>query len=277
MPKPSVSAGLPALSSTLLIPLAARAHGDRLFPQLALGDNHAAAALKALRADITPYLEDRASVFGIMARATVLRQLAEDFFTRHPRSLGVNLGCGFSHYFQWLDSGHNRWLDADLPEVIALRERVLGLHGKARYRQQACDLRDLDWWDALGLPPKPEGPPVVLMSEGVLMYFEPVQVEALIREFAERAPPRSQLLFDAMCWLAIGQARLHPSVRHTGAEFRWGLRSVADLALLHPRLVVRSEHALMEGYGWPYSVIGPSLRWFTGAPFYGAIQLEVPA
>ena len=265
---------LGAVPSTLLIPLAARAFGDALFPQFALGDASAAQTARTLGVDLQHFLQDPSSVFGVLVRTAKLRQLARDFFALHPRACGANLGCGLAHYFQWLDTGHNQWLDADCPEVIALRDSVLPSH-TARHTHASVDLRNTQWWDQLGLARSRRHTPHVLVCEGVLMYLEPEQVRNVLQTFGERAPAGSELYFDVMGWMGAGWAHMHPSVRHTGARFHWGVRSMDELTAAHPRLRLLAELAVMEHYGLPYSVLCPSLRALYGVPLYGLIRMGV--
>jgi O-methyltransferase involved in polyketide biosynthesis len=269
-------AGLCDVASTLLIPLAARACGDALFPRVAQGDAHAARILSRLGADVSAYLADRASVYGVLVRTQVFRRCALRFFERHPRAIGASLGAGLGHYHQWLDNGCNTWIDADLPEVIALRESLLP-DDNPRRLDALLDLTRPGWWARLGLPSGPDEPPVLLICEGVLMYLEPAQVQAVLHEVGEKAPPGSRLLLDALCWLAVGRARRHPSVRHTGAEFRWGARHWRDLTAPHPRLRLDAEHKVMEGYGWSHAALGPLFRFAMGVPLYGVAELGVDA
>jgi O-methyltransferase involved in polyketide biosynthesis len=261
--------GLPPASRTLLIPLAARANAARLLPQLDVDDRYAAAGLALFEhGGDERWLEDKPSMHAVLVRTTILRELAHAFFERHPRSLGVNLGCGLSHYFQWLDAGHNRWIDADLPVVTALRAHMPWPRHPRR-RDLTVDLTDTEhWWDTLGLPPTRNAPPLLLLAEGVLPYLQPEQASALLRTFGERAPAGSTLVFDAVCALASGWAALHPSVGPTGAQFCWGPRTLADLTAPHERLHLLSEHSVMESYGFPYAQAWPCFRWLTGVPFY---------
>ena len=112
---------LPAVPRTLLIPLAARAMGAGCFPHLACGDALATRLLQTLGVDVSAYLEDRPTVLNILWRTRHICRAARSFFVHHPHAWGINLGAGLSHYFQWLDNSHNTWVDADLPEVMALR------------------------------------------------------------------------------------------------------------------------------------------------------------
>jgi len=273
-PTPSTLRTLGGVPTTLLIPLAARAFADAMFPRFALGDTLAAQTAQALGVDLQHFLQDQASVFGVLVRTTQLRQLARNFFAEHPRACGANLGCGLAHYFQWLDNGHNQWLDADCPDVMALRDQFLPSHC-ARHTHACVDLRDPRWWDQLGLAKTRRHAPHVLVCEGVLMYLEPDEVHAVLHTFGDRAPAGSELLFDVLGWMGAGWAQWHPSVRHTGAQFRWGVRSMGELTAAHPRLRLLAELPVMEYFGFPYAAVWPSVRALYGVPLYGLVRLGV--
>ena len=255
------------------IPLAARALGERLFPGMAVSDAHALDTLTQLGDDGSRWLQDRQSIYGVLARTHCFRALAQDFLQRQPQGHVVNLGCGLSDYFQWLDNGQMHMTDADLGPVTALRRQLLPRQSE-RQEIREFDLADADWWQRLGLPADRSGPAVFMMAEGVSMYLQPEQMQALWTTFAQRSPPGSELVFDAMCWLAAGRASQHPSVRLTQAQFHWGLRREADLAQAHPRLQLVAAHQVMEGYGPPYSLVGPAFRWTFGVHFYAIYQLK---
>lgn len=266
-------AALSAVPSTLRIPLAARAWGERLFPQVAVGDVHAAATLAALGDDGRQWLSDLHSVYGCLARTRRFRELARHFLALYPDGHIVNLGCGLSHYFQWLDNDRVRMTDADLPEVLAIRRELLPVRCD-RYELRELDLTAPDWWSSLGLPVRHDAPPLFLFCEGVLMYLPPEAVHGVLRTFGECAPAGSLFAFDAMCWLAVGCAQQNLSVRHTKAEFLWGVRRPMELQQLHPRLRLRATHPVMEGYGLPYSVVGPLFRAFMGVHLYAIYVLQ---
>jgi O-methyltransferase involved in polyketide biosynthesis len=263
---------LSAVPSTLRIPLAARASGDALFPQVAVRDAYAAAILEKIRDDGLALPEDRATIYGILARTRRFRSLAQDFLKQHPGARVVNMGCGLSHYFQWLDDDKSRMTDADLPEVLELRRELIP-EAHPRHDVRELDLTSPDWWDQLGLPRKRKAQPVFLFTEGVLMYLKPETVQAVFATFGERAPAGSVLAFDAMCWIATGRARNHPSVRPTGAEFLWGLRRPGDLTQAHPRLRLQAIYRVMEGLGLAYAMFGPMFRMFFGVPLYAVYAL----
>ncbi|MDH6593958.1 O-methyltransferase involved in polyketide biosynthesis [Variovorax sp. TBS-050B] len=264
---------LSAVPSTLRIPLAARASGDALFPQLAVRDAYAASILERIRDDGDALPEDRSTIYGILNRTRRFRSLAQEFLQQHPGGRVVNMGCGLSHYFQWLDDGRARLTDADLPEVLDLRRELIP-DIDPRHDERALDLTAADWWEQLALPRRRRASPVFLFTEGVLMYLAPDRVRAVLKTFGERAPAGSVLAFDAICWLAVGHAARHPSVRATGAEFLWGVRRPAELAQAHPRLRLESTHRVLDGIGLPYAVVAPLAMLLFGVPLYAVYALR---
>ena len=266
--------GWDALARTLLIPLAARACGDAMFPALAAGDGHAARLLDALGVDVAPFIADRHSVCGVLSRTRLMRTAAQAFFDRHPQATGVALGAGLSHYHQWLDNGRNRWIDIDRAPVAALRERWLPASPPRRLNR-AADLAAPDWWLDAGLPLHGRGEPLLLLAEGVLMYLEPAHVQRLLRLIGEHAPAGSLLLADCFGRHMVGMEGWHPSVRRTAARFRWGLKTVEDLARPHPRLQLVAEQPVMDAMGAAEAYAARWFRFVTGVPFYSVYLLGV--
>ncbi|MFO1232842.1 MAG: class I SAM-dependent methyltransferase [Paenacidovorax caeni] len=150
--------------------------------------------------------------------------------------------------------GANQWLDADLPEVMALRYALLP-PPCPRMRHADLDLSQPGWWQRLGLPTQRSATPVLLVCEGVLMYLPPAQVHAVLAEFAQHAPPGSRMVLDVMTRRAVGCAARHASVRATGAEFRWGVGRMAELEAVHPRLQRCASKA------WRRAMAGRALPW----------------
>ena len=87
-------AQLPAVPSTLLIPLAARAHGGRYFAWMACQDAVATRLLASLGANVNPYLDDLPTVLNVLWRTRAIKEAGRAFFAEHPQGLGVNLAAG---------------------------------------------------------------------------------------------------------------------------------------------------------------------------------------
>ena len=275
--KPAPAARLakawPAVPSTLRISLAGRALGDALFPAMAINDRFAAATLQAIGDDGTRWATDRYSMWGVLARTRFLCDQARGFMQRYPDAHFVNIGCGLSQYFQWLDNGQTRMTDADLPEVIAVREQLLPPLN-ARHRVLPVDVAQPDWWQQLQLPGR-DARPLFLMMEGVSMYLALDQIQGVLHTVGEQAPAGSVMVLDAFCYAATGKALWHPSLRQTGASLRWGLRRQSEFEEAHERLHLVQTHDVMAGYDWTCALMGMGFALLTGVPFYALYVLHV--
>lgn len=265
---------LAAIPSTLRIPLAIRAYGERLFPEMDVHDSYARDLLARMGDAGQQWLSHRQSVFGTLARIHSFRAQAQAFIAQYPTAQVINLGCGLSDYYQWIDNGSIHLLDADLPEVMALRHELMPAQN-ARQRLADIDLTQTTWWDDLQLPPTREAEPLFIMSEGVFMYLMPETITQIFRTFGKRAPAGSILTFDVMCWLSVGRAKYHPSVKQTPAEFHWGVRKLSALSAAHPRLKLQSFTEVMGSYNFGYKILQPLFKALTGVPFYAIYTLTV--
>ncbi|MDV7400535.1 hypothetical protein RZS08_54470, partial [Arthrospira platensis SPKY1] len=99
-----------------------------------------------LQAPVASFLGDRVAVLNVLWRTRVLKSWAQAFFARHVDAAGWSLGCGLSHHFQWLDTGRNHWIDADLHPVWLLREQLLP-ETLTRRVNRVIDISSTDWWD----------------------------------------------------------------------------------------------------------------------------------
>ena len=264
---------LEAIPSTLRIPLAGRALGDRMFPQMAVHDRYAAATLAAIGDDGSRWVGDCYSMWGVLARTRYIREQAQRFMRDYPKAHFVNIGCGLSQYFQWLDNGQTRMTDADLLEVVAVREQLLPPLN-ARHRVLAVDVSRPDWWEQLQLSHGGEQP-LFLMMEGVSMYLDADQMRSVLRVVGEQAPEGSFMVLDAFCMAATGNAIWHPSLRQTGASLRWGLKRLSEFREAHERLHLVQTHDIMAGYGVPNALVSMGFTLLTGVPFYAAYVLRV--
>ena len=275
-PEPQLQAHprLSAVQQTMLIPLVARALGGGLFPGHACGDEHAAQLVRRLRLPTARYLADRPTVLNILWRTQVIRDAGLAFFERHPEAWGVNLGCGLSQYFQWLDNGRNTWLDTDMRPSMELRRRLLPPDTE-RQRSAIIDLRRPQWWQDLNLPAQALGQPLFMLCEGVLMYLQPQQVRHVLHSFAAQAPAGSRLVIDILAGCAVGMAQWHASVGPTKAQFHWGIRSLRELTDCHPRLRLLTTHSVAVSHGWMGVAAERMWNYWSSTPLYGVVELGV--
>lgn len=266
---------LGTVSETLLIPLAARVIAPRSFPKLGFSDPAAEAIMARLDADPDRFAGDRPPMLGAILRNQWFDAKCRAFFARYPDGLGISLGAGLNTTFQRIDAPGARfqWVDVDLPEVIALRGRLVEETG--RCRSAAADITDPEWMVQVGWE---DGQPAIVMSEGVLMYLDPDQVRGVfsgIAANARRSGAATEVLFDFASPFLMRNSRRHPSVRKTKAEFRSSLRRAEDIAGFDPGYRIAEVYDLNARCGAMPWLLGSVHKLLTGGRLvYGCVHAE---
>lgn len=223
---------LSAVERTLLVPLMARAWGAR-WQLVDEPDPCADRVLQRLGCRM-PDWPDLVTWSLILWRTAWFRRWAREFFARHPGAQGLNLGAGLSDYFQWLQTSTRHWVDADLQRVMQLREHCLPARRGAR--GLSMDVCTDEWWGCLRRGRTGAEQPCWIMLEGVLMYWTPGQVADFLHSVGEHVPHGSSVAFDVIPHWMVGHPIRVPHAQGDAAKFQWGIRSLDDLARVHPRL-----------------------------------------
>ena len=144
------------VQETMVIPLYGRWLCSKRFPTL-FADASAARLMEKIDYDFSE-LEKRSDsvvqVFGALETAMRQSDIAwevRDYLKEHPRAAVINLGCGLDDTGRACDNGMCRIYNIDLPDVIALRNRLLPAGG--REQNLALDLRDPKWTDTIDARP----------------------------------------------------------------------------------------------------------------------------
>lgn len=211
--------GLAEVSQTLFIPLAVRTNEAQAAQPL-FADPLAAELLH--RCDPQGLVINGGPVasHGILARTCVLDEELARLLAQCPNTLVLNLGAGLDTRFFRLDNGAVRWYDLDLPPVTALRRQLLPESERLRF--VAGSVLEEAW---LGQLQRQGQPQVVILAEGLLMYFTEAQVTQLLARLAG-AFPGAHMLFDVVHPHFVGQK--------ISSAFCWGLNKATDIEALSP-------------------------------------------
>lgn len=204
------------IGNTMLLPLLARARCGEKYPRL-FRDPPAGQAAAALGPDPALWRMAEAAAPLYALRQDVLVWAVRRYLKGHPEAVIVNLGCGLDTSFPKADNGRCRWVNLDLPEVIALRERLLPLG--EREENLAADALDLSWLRTIG----GNGDRYVIAG-GVFYYFREEQVRRLLRAMA-RAFPGGGICFDCESPLAARlSGRVAERAGYPGAVMHFSVR-----------------------------------------------------
>lgn len=229
-----------ALSSTMLIPLWAKAVESRKENPL-LYDAQALSMFQSIDYDFAKLKQAKSSQIGCCARALVLDEMAQDFIAKYPDAIIVHLGAGLDARYERLGQPDvSAWYDVDLPDVMALRRQLLP---ESNNHYLAMSLFDRDWIIKI----QNEAKPVLLIAEGVLMYFTSEELRNWFAEIA-KALPQAEMIFDVIPNAFVGREKRHAALRRIGEKppaFKWGISSIEDLAAMG---LVPVQHVFLSTY-----------------------------
>ena len=211
------------VSETLIIPLYFRAKESRR-PDALLVDNAAVELVNRIEYDYSRIRLGAHDQVLIIMRVKEFDRMARKFLEEHPGAVVVHIGCGLDTRFKRLEDLQVEWYDLDLPDVIALR-RQLGLVDQGHYHTIGASVFDFGWMDQIDLAPST---PLLLIAEGVFMYFEESQIKSLVFKLREKFQ-NVDLICDAMTPQLIKMDNLHLVFSKMKARLKWGLRHAKDL------------------------------------------------
>jgi O-methyltransferase involved in polyketide biosynthesis len=143
---------------------------------------------------------------SIAIRTEILDITTKSFMNKYPDSVIINLGCGLDTRFSRLDNGKILWYDLDLPEPIRIRRQFF--HETDRYKMISRSVFDYSWMYDIETDNH-----VLIIAEGLLMYFKENEVKNLINKLGDEFKMPEMLL-------EVTTPTLVDKSRDQGREFR---------------------------------------------------------
>ena len=203
----------------------------------AIRDETAEQIIGSLDYDFSLAEKDTAMRSGVIARTIVLDRLVGAWLGRHPGTVVVNLACGLDTRCYRM-KGYQHWYNLDLPETIAVRQRLLPESGAIS--QLAMSAMD-DWGAAI----RETDAPARVIIEGLTMYLSEADVRRIFEVIAARLP-KAEVFVETMN-PAVAKRFKERSIEGSHAKFTWGVKHGRALAALLPGFRFVEEHSLIEG------------------------------
>ena len=129
-------------------------------------------------------------------RAAILDRCANDFLNRYPEGAVLHLGCGLDSRVLRVKKA-SCWIDIDLPDVIDIRRRFY--RHRPGYKMISADVTKPHWIEKIDISPQT---PVLVIAEGLTMYFTYKENKALFNMFYEKFR-YTEYVFDAYYLSAV--------------------------------------------------------------------------
>jgi len=201
-------------------------------------------------------------------RARCFDAAVRRFLADHPAGTVVALGEGLETQFWRVDDGRVHWLTVDLPEVVELRQQLLP--ADSRMRAIAGSALDPSWMDDVD-----DSPGVMVTAQGLLMYFAPEDVHALIGGCARRLAGQAMVFDVVPRWLAASsrKGRVRTGSGYEPPPWSWGYDRAEEGRLRElPGIAELERLSLPRGRGALHGVVLPI---FTRVPALGRLVLSV--
>jgi len=200
------------VEETALIPLAVRASESKR-ENARIYDGKAVEIIDELKIDTKSY-DKLLTHECVVARTILFDNAAKHYIQRFPEAVCLNLGCGLDDRFSRVDNGKISWYNIDLPDSIEVRKKVFA--ESDREHMHGCSILDGGWTSDI----KKEQP-VIVVAEGLFMYFSKDQISYILRTLTESFP--HGILLAELMRQKVMKEKMHDTVKHTNAKFNWGI------------------------------------------------------
>lgn len=225
-----IGQNLKGVPRTLLIPLWARATESKR-PDAIIKDELALQMLDQIDFDFSQFEKEWATQLYVVIRTELLDNAVKAFIGKHPAAVVINLGCGLDTRFFRVDNGIIDWHDLDLPEPIQIKRQFF--KETDHYNMLDKSVFDYSWINDLAKDNKP----VLIIAEGLLMYFQEPEVKDLMNTLV-MAFPKAEMLFEMVTPAMVkASAEKGQTERfQMAATFHWGIASGKDIEKLNDRI-----------------------------------------
>lgn len=238
--KSPLPSSLTSLQKTLLITLYGKSLESQ-FPDSILEDRYAFQAVQQIEYDFSTFGLSHNALIALAVRAKQLDDWTREFLSQHANGQVVHLGCGLDCRRQRI--GHvddSSWWELDFPEVIKLRQHVLG-------EPSTCQSIGASILDRKWLTDVRSDRPTLIVAEGVLPYFTAENAKQLLGDLVTHFDT-GQIAFDAYNWLGVAWLNRLPIMRQTKETLRWAVNDPEQLETQVPglRLIVENTDGLQQ-------------------------------
>ena len=203
----------------------------------AIHDAKAEEIIEKLDYDFSLADKDTAMHSGVIARTIVLDRMTKEWLASHPGAVVVNIACGLDTRCYRM-SGNAHWYNLDLPETMAVREKLLPESGMIS--QIAMSAME-DWGSEIS----EQNVQVLIVIEGLTMYLNAKDVQQIFAVISSRFS-QATIFVETMNPMIVKRFK-EKSIEGSHAKFTWGIKNGKALAELLPGFRFMEEHSLTEG------------------------------
>ncbi|ORX61137.1 polyketide synthesis O-methyltransferase [Piromyces finnis] len=232
---------LGTVQETLLIPLYFRAvESKKENPRIK--DDIAIEIIKNIKYDFSKFDSGTLSFHGVISRTIILDREVQNFIDKHPNSVIISIGCGLCTRNLRLDLKNSDWYNVDLSDVMEVRNKYLStIETNEHYYNISKSCFDESWPKDINA----EGKDVLIVIEGVLMYFTEDEIKHLIKIIKDNFK-HVTVIAEIMHAMLANRTKYHDTVKKTNAEFKWGIKDCKEIENLDSNIKYITEWNMLD-------------------------------
>jgi len=249
---------LNGVQETMIIPLWARAM-ELKQPHPLLKDHKAVEIVRSLDYNFPKLEKEWATQVSVVIRTELLDSVVKKFMDKHEPGIIINLGCGLDTRYYRLENTDYLWFDVDLPNTIEIRKKFFKETDK--YRMIAKSVFDYSWFDEI-----PENLPVMIIAEGLFMYFSEDEVAELMSALSGKFP-EAEMLIETVPKSLVKQSQKSNLIEkqyNIQANFSWGINNGKDIEKLNHHIKYIEDWHYFNYHRDRWKII----RWLSLIPYF---------
>lgn len=194
---------------------------------------------RKLPATLTSHIAIRARKYDSMINA---------YIANNPSCTVVNLGCGFDTRYWRIDNQKCKYIELDLPELVAIKKEILKEH--IDYEIIGCSVLDPSWINKVISTGNKN---ILLIAEGLLMYLSKGDVINLFKIISEKLY-NSQIIFEVVTekythgfWKKILEIKMNRTLGlNAGSSYNFGIKKAQDIEFYGKGFKIIKEWSYLE-------------------------------
>jgi O-methyltransferase involved in polyketide biosynthesis len=237
---------LQEVSETLLIPLYLRNLETKREDGL-IKDDQSVEIVNSINYNFSKF-DSQLNQAIIAIRTAIIDEVVKNFISQNPNAAIVSLGTGLSTRFFRVDNNLIHWFGIDLPRVKSVWDTLIG--ESERFQYLSYSILDFDWIQHMK---KITSGKILLIAEGLLMYFSEIEVKQLIIALKNNFSG-SEIIFDCIGDFLAQNSQLNPGISKTNVSFKWGIRNLKEMETWNTNIQLVDQFYYSDKYknrlGW---------------------------
>lgn len=202
--------------------------------------------------------------YNMAMRARVFDDWVRQMLELHTDATVIHIGCGLDSRYLRIANPDVKWLDCDLPDVIAVRKKYYS-------ETDSYSMKNLDASSQNDLNNLPDALCAIVVMEGISMYLTDDELSQLFRALSEKYQ-KVHIMMDVYTVFGAKASKYKNPVNDVGVTKLYGVDSLEQM-LEGTKLSVKAEHSFTPDY--LVNELPGCDKWFFKMMFTGKIYRKI--